>query len=153
MGAGPLGMEALSVLRAEKGYIVIGKDTDGDSIPPDLGVFGPRDKKTAAYIGDRGLQTVAARSADRQHLVGLAVDAGAAMLPVGAHIVDGERSAGFVTSSYDSPTLGHPIALAQVRGGLGRMGEMVTLYHLGATLRATVVDPCVFDPDGERLNA
>jgi len=71
LGAGPLGLEALSILRCEKGYIIIGKDTDGDSIPPDLGFTAPRDKKTGAYVGDRGLKMAAALSDNRPQLVGL----------------------------------------------------------------------------------
>ncbi len=150
-----IGVEALAVLRAEKGYIMVGKDTDGETMPHDLGFTGPRDKKRTAYMGDRGLQSPAARRADRQQLVGLAVAEGEGMLPVGAHIVQGDprRSLGYVTSSYDSPTLGRPIAMALLRGGLARMGEAVTLWHMGETRRAVVVSPVAFDPEGERLNA
>ena len=154
LGAGPLGMEALAILRAEKGYIVIGKDTDGESMPPDLGFTGPRDKKTVAYIGDRGLKADVATAGNRQELVGLEAMTEQAPLPVGAHIVDEQqRSVGFVTSSYDSPTLGKPIAIALLRGGLSQMGADVVLYHLGETKHAKVIDPCVFDSEGERLNA
>ncbi|WP_342077317.1 2Fe-2S iron-sulfur cluster-binding protein [Yoonia sp. SS1-5] len=156
-GAGPVGLEASSVLRAEKGYIIIGKDTDGDTIPPDLGFVAPRDRKTRPYVGDRGLMMDAALSSDRQHLVGLDVIGSDQRLPVGAHIVEptgtGQRSIGFVTSSYDSPTLGHPIALALLRGGFGRIGDDLTLYHLGRERQAKVINPCVFDPEGTRLHA
>ena len=154
LGAGPLGMEALAILRAEKGFIVIGKDTDGDSIPPDLGFTAPRDKKTSAYVGDRGLKTDNAMGQNRQQLIGLTVPDDAPLLPVGAHVIDEQdRSIGFVTSSYESPNLGRPIAMALLRGGRSLHDQEVKLHHLGKTRRATVTDPCVFDPKGDRLNA
>jgi sarcosine oxidase subunit alpha len=156
-GAGPVGIEALSVLRAEKGYIIVGKDTDGETMPHDLGFAGPRLKKTGAYVGDRGLQTPVAHDPDRKQLVGLAVPVGAEKLPVGAHLVDEAggkpRSIGFVTSSYDSPSLGHPIALALLAGGAGRHGETARVWHLGEMRHATVGPAVFFDPSGERLHA
>lgn len=63
------------------------------------------------------------------------------------------RSVGFVTSSYFSPTLNRPIALALLERGSDRMGERVTLRHMGQTATATVSAPCALDPEGERLNA
>jgi len=152
-----MGSEALLLLRAEKGYIIAGKDTDGTTMPHDLGVTGPRDRRQAEYVGKRSLFTEEAQRADRRHAVGLAVPEGAPALPVGAHVTataagGGRRSAGFVTSSYDSPTLGRPVALALVERGLERLGETVDLFHLDRTLSARIVPPCAFDPAGERLN-
>jgi len=157
LGAGPIGIEALSVLRAEKGYIMVGKDTDGETMPHDLGFTVPRLKKTAAFIGDRGLHTPVANAPDRKQLVGLRVADGQVKLPVGAHLVeqrDGQkRSTGFVTSSYDSPTLGHPIALALVERGQARLGEDVMVWH-NDDIRTAMISPATFfDPEGERLNA
>ena len=68
-------------------------------------------------------------------------------------IAEALKSAGYVTSSYFSPTLDRPIALALVRGGGSRLGERVGVYHLGAEQSATIVPACQFDPDGERLHA
>jgi sarcosine oxidase subunit alpha len=156
-GAVPMGIEALSILRAEKGYIMVGKDTDGETMPHDLGFAGPRARKAAPYVGDRGLQSPAARRTDRQQLVGLRVPEDAPALPTGAHIVEGVRAArhsiGFVTSSYDSPSLGYPIALALMRGGQARHGDKVDLWHMGSLRLATVVPPVFFDPEGRRLHA
>lgn len=158
LGAGPLGMEAQAILRAEKGYVIIGKDTDGETMPHDLGFGGPRDRKKTAYVGDRGLKMAAACDPDRPQLVGLEVPVGMPPLADGAHVyltgTDGKKvSEGFVTSSYDSPTLGRPLALALLRRGQERAGEMVKLYHMGEEREARVVAPCVFDPDGQRLDA
>ncbi len=154
-GGGLLGIEALSILRAEKGYIMIGKDTDGETMPHDLGFTVPRAKKTAAYLGDRSLHTAVANAPGRKQLVGLKVADGGAMIPTGAHIVlPGKSSSqGYVTSSYDSPYLGHPIALAIVTDGARRHGEAVEAWHDNRRLPVTICAPCVFDPTGEKLHA
>ena len=158
LGAGPLGMEAQAILRAEKGYVIVGKDTDGETMPQDLGFDAPLRRKKTPYVGDRGLRMPVAQASGRRQLVGLKVAEGQAKLPEGAHIVrheagGGLRSEGFVTSSYDSVSLGAPIGLASLRDGSTRMGEAVTLYHMGATMTATVVPTCFLDPDGKRLHA
>jgi sarcosine oxidase subunit alpha len=151
VGAGPIGIEAMSVMRAEKGFIIVGKDTDGETMPHDLGFAVPRAKKTAAFLGDRSLHTDKANTPERKQLVGLAT--GDALLPNGAHIVQDGVSHGYVTSSYHSPTLSAPIALALVAGGHDRMGDTVDVWHLGNSVKATLVAPCFFDPKGERLHA
>ncbi|TJV71629.1 MAG: sarcosine oxidase subunit alpha family protein [Mesorhizobium sp.] len=152
-----LGLESLMILRAEKGYIVIGKDTDGTTMPHDLGVAGPRTKRASEFVGRRSLFTEAANSTDRNQLVGLAVREGEAPLATGAHGVekrDGRRrSIGFVTSSYQSPTLGRPVALALIERGAARHGETIDVQHLGVVRQATIVAPCAFDPEGRRLHA
>jgi len=151
-----MGSEALLMLRAEKGYIIAGKDTDGTTMPHDLGIVGPRDKRQGEYAGKRSLFMDNALDADRQQFVGLAVADGGAMLPVGAHGVEpaagGRRSIGYVTSSYDSPNAGQPVALGLIRQGLARTGEEIEIVHLGKTRRARIVSPCFFDPEGVRLN-
>jgi sarcosine oxidase, subunit alpha len=153
---GPLGSEALLLLRAEKGYIIAGKDTDGTTMPQDLGITGPRDKRADEFVGKRSLSTENALRSDRLQTVGLTVPDGADALPTGAHIVEEaagrRRSAGFVTSSYVSPLLGRPIALALVERGLSRIGEEVQLFHLGRRLSARIAPACALDPDGSRLN-
>jgi len=155
LGAAPIGIEALSILRAEKGYIMVGKDTDGETMPHDLGFGVPRLKKSAAFIGDRSLHCDKANATNRKTLVGLSVPMGAPPLATGAHLVDGTppRSQGYVTSSYESPTLGRPVALGLVENGAARIGETVSVWHLGDIREATICAPCAFDPEGERLHA
>lgn len=152
-----IGLEALMILRAEKGYIVIGKDTDGTTLPHDLGVDGPRAKRKSEYVGRRSLFTEVAMSDSRQQLVGLAVARGEEPLATGAHGISREggklRSQGFVTSSYHSPTLARPVALGLIERGAARHGETIDIQHLGMVRRATITGPCAFDPSGERLNA
>ena len=155
-GAEPLGLEALGLLRMEKGYLFIGQDTDGDTQPQDLGITGPRDARADAYVGDRSLALPAARRRGRRQFVGVAVDGGEP-LPVGAHAVVRQggrwRSAGFVTSSGRSFALGRPVALALIEDGRERLGESLEFEHLGRRLRGTLVAPCFLDPDGARLHA
>jgi len=155
-GGGPLGIEALSILRAEKGFIMVGKDTDGETMPHDLGFTVPRLKKTAAFVGDRSLHMAVAKARDRRQLVGLSVPEGDPPLPTGAHLVTSgpePRSIGIVTSSYHSPTLDRPIALALLERGGERHGDRVQSWHLGDTRAATVTAPCALDPEGGRLDA
>jgi sarcosine oxidase subunit alpha len=157
LGVGLLGVEALMVLRAEKGYFVVGKDTDGTTMPHDLGFAGPRDKRAGDFIGKRSLFTEVASAPDRRQWVGFEPTEGRELLPCGAHVVDlagpRPRSTGFVTSSYASPTLGRPIALGLVERGAARISEEAPLQHLGRRLTARIAPACAFDPKGERLHA
>jgi sarcosine oxidase subunit alpha len=156
LGGCPLGSEALLLLRAEKGYLIAGKDTDGTTMPQDLGLTGPRDKRITEFVGKRSLFTENALRDDRPQFVGLTSLDGT-LLPTGAHGVEisagKRRSIGFVTSSYMSPTLGRPIALGLIERGLNRIGDEIDLYHLGLSLKARISPPSAFDPDGSRLSA
>ena len=152
-----IGLEALMILRAEKGYIVIGKDTDGTTLPHDLGVEGPRAKRKTEFVGRRSLFTEEASRDNRMRLVGLTVPSGEAPLPTGAHGIerrDGKLSSlGFITSSYRSPALGRPVALGLIQRGAARHGETIEIQHLGKVRHATIAPPCAFDPEGGRLDA
>ncbi len=155
-GGGPIGIEALMILRAEKGYIVIGKDSDGMTRPMDLGAHGPLKSKRAEFVGKRSLLTEEAQRADRQQLVGLTPADGLGPLPVGAHGLDlsgAPRSIGFVTSSHPGAGGDAPVALALIERGASRHGEVIPLHHLGRRRQAQITAPCAFDPKGERLNA
>lgn len=153
LGGGPIGIEALSVLRAEKGYIMIGKDTDGNTMPQDLGFAAPRQNKTAAYVGDRSLHSEVANSGQRQQLVGLQAN-GSTPLPTGAHIISStKQSLGFVTSSYYSHTVHAPIAMALVNAGHSMLDQQLTLFHLDQTYTAKVVSPVFYDTEGAKLHA
>ncbi|MEL6208007.1 MAG: glycine cleavage T C-terminal barrel domain-containing protein, partial [Pseudomonadota bacterium] len=150
-----IGLEAVLRLRAEKGYILIGKDTDGITMPHDIGWTRPREKRSDEFFGRRALFTPEASRPDRRQLVGLSVE-GPKALPVGAHVVPVEgarRSLGFVTSSGHGPGVGRPVALAMIEGGRGLMGARVDVFHLGAVVPARIEAPCAFDPAGERLHA
>jgi sarcosine oxidase subunit alpha len=154
-GAVPYGIEALEVLRTEKGFIHIGTDTDGTTLPGDIGLARAVDRKEANFVGRRSLLRPAARDPDRLQLVALSPSDGRRRLPVGAQIAPGSpptQSEGYVTSSYMSPTLGAPVALGMLLRGTQRTGERVRVHHLGTTLEAVVVKAPFVDPTGARLN-
>lgn len=156
-GITPFGIEALMVMRTEKGYIHIGVDTDSATIPDDVGFAVPARRKLVDYIGKRSLYRPIELAKDRETLVGLKVIGDKALRMGGIILAQGHTKApapmvGRVTSSYDSPTLGHPVALAMLKNGAARMGEVVDIYDLDAMQQAEVVACCAFDANGERLN-
>ncbi len=154
-GGGRIGLEAVLMMRAEKGYILVGKDTDGLTMPHDLGWGGARETRRDEFIGKRSLFTPEARRADRRQLVGLQVTDGVDPLPTGGHVIapeDAHRSQGFITSSGIAPGSGVPHALALIEGGLVRMGETVAVFDQGRVRRARIGPACLFDPEGGRLH-
>ena len=154
-GVMPYGVEALMILRTEKGYLHLGADTDGTTFPGDVGLDRGIAKKTANFVGRRSLLRPVATDADRMQLVGLLPLDRRTSLPVGAHIAAQVPPAaidGFVTSSAFSPVLGHPVSLAMLKRGSQRLGECITAYHLGQAFKAQVVKTPFFDPTGERLH-
>ncbi len=157
LGAAPYGVESSSLLRLEKGYVLIGVDTDGTTMPADLGMGGPLRAK-AEFVGRRSLLLPDARRGDRRQLVGLLPEDPSHVPPPGAHAISGDgparRSIGWVTSAAHSPALGRSIALAVIERGraLAEAGDSVTVFHLGHTSRARVAAPAFYDPAGERLH-
>ena len=155
-GITPYGTEAMHVLRAEKGYIIVGQDTDGSVTPHDLGMDWVVSKKKD-FIGKRSLSRSAIIKGDRKQLVGLMTIDAKQVLPEGAQLVSTpttERPApmiGHVTSSYLSPTLERSIALALVKGGRGRLGTTVFAQLAdGRSIAAKIGTPTFFDPQNER---
>ena len=152
-GLTPYGIEALEIMRTEKGYIHIGADTDSETQPADIGFGTAIAKKQVDFIGRRSLLRANAIEPNRRQLVGLKHDDASTALPIGAHVVDaGNRSAGFIGSSHHSPTLGHGVAMAMVENGRARYGENVRIYSEGKHWTATIAKPVFYDPAGERLN-
>ena len=158
-GITPYGTEAMHVLRAEKGFIIVGQDTDGSVSPVDLGM-GSMVAKTKDCLGKRSLARSDTARADRKQLVGLLCDDAQFVLPEGAQVLNDELHsipapmAGHVTSSYTSPTLGRSIALALVKGGAARLGERVHVsMRDGRSVTATIASPVFFDPEAKRQNA
>jgi sarcosine oxidase subunit alpha len=158
-GIMPYGTEALHVMRAEKGFVMIGDETDGTVIPQDLGLDWAISKTKADYLGKRGQERRHFRDPDRWRLVGLQTLDGS-VLPEGAYAVapgtnaNGQRNTeGRVTSTYWSPTLRRGIALGLIARGPQRMGETVTFARTdGSTVAARIVSPVFYDPEGARQN-
>jgi sarcosine oxidase subunit alpha len=148
------GVEALQIMRTEKGYIHVGTDTDGTTLPGDIGMGKGLKSSLVNFVGRRSLSLPFALDADRLQLIGLESSDPATVLPVGAHIASNPppaRSLGYVTSSTWSPALGRPIALAMLSRGRARMGERVKVYHIDSAFEATVVRAAFLDPKGDRL--
>ena len=156
----PYGTEALHVMRAEKGFIMIGDETDGTVIPQDLGLDWAISKKKKDFIGKRAQMRSFMKSESRWKLVGLKTIDPSVVLPDGCYAVDGESNSyghknmiGRVTSSYFSPTLERSIALALVENGPERMDEILNFPNLdGSVTKASICDPVFFDKEGKNQN-
>ncbi|MFQ6017869.1 MAG: sarcosine oxidase subunit alpha family protein [Kiloniellaceae bacterium] len=153
----PYGTEAMHVLRAEKGFIIVGQETDGSVTPGDLGMDWIVSKRKD-FIGKRSLSRPDMLKADRKQLVGLLTEDPQEVLPEGAQLVEQVLSkppmpiVGHVSSSYYSPNLGRSIALALIAGGRGKKGKRVFApLENGRTVACTITSPVFLDPEGERL--
>ena len=160
LNAMPYGTEALHVMRAEKGFIMIGDETDGTVIPQDLGLSWAISKKKADYLGKRGQARNHLADPDRWKLVGLettdgsVIEDGAYAVQDGTNANGQRRTEGRVTSTYFSPTLGKGIAMGLVHRGPERMGETVQFTKIGGgTVAARIVDPVFYDKAGEKQDA
>ena len=158
-GAVPYGTEAMHVMRAEKGFIMIGDETDGTVIPQDLGLDWAISKKKDDYIGKRAQERTHMTDPRRWKLVGLETLDGS-VLPDGAYAVAGGTNAngqrnvqGRVTSTYHSPTLGRGIAMGLVLNGPDRLGDVLDFPAIGGrAVQARIVEPAFYDREGERQN-
>ncbi|WP_068093500.1 sarcosine oxidase subunit alpha family protein [Novosphingobium rosa] len=151
----PYGTETMHVLRAEKGYIIVGQETDGTVTPDDAGLGWAIGKAKPDFVGKRSLQRPALTAPDRKQLVGLISSDGRTVLEEGAQIVDPAAPKvpiGHVTSSYYSAVLGKPIALALVRGGRQRLGESLYVPMPDSVIGVQVAPTVFFDPEGARVN-
>jgi sarcosine oxidase subunit alpha len=157
-GMVPYGTETMHVLRAEKGYIIVGQDTDGTVTPDDAGLSWAIGKNKTDFVGKRSLERASMRAPDRKQLVGLRVRTPGAVLEEGAQVADkaGQKPPmqliGHVTSSYASSVLGYPIALALIAGGRARLGQTLYVPMPGGDLEVEVTSPIFYDPKGARIN-
>ena len=157
-GACAYGTEAMHILRAEKGYIIVGQDTDGTVTPADASVDWAVGKKKKDFVGIRGLTRPDLVAPGRKQLVGLKTKDPKIVLEEGAQIVaDPQQKVpmtmiGHVTSSYWSENCGRSIALALVTDGKSRHGETVYVPMPDRTIEVEVTGMVFYDPKGERLN-
>ena len=158
-GITPFGTETMHVLRAEKGFIIVGQETDGTVTPLDLGMDWIVSKRKPDFIGKRSLARPDMLKPDRMQLVGLRPLDRKEVLEEGAPIVAELRHQermpilGHVTSSYDSPNVDGAFALAMVKGGRGRIGQTLHVPMPDRVVDVRVTEPVFFDPQGERLRA
>ena len=150
------GTEAMHVMRAEKGYIIVGQETDGTVTPGDLGL--PEGRAKPDFVGKRSLTRPDMLLPDRRQLVGLLTANPAIVLEEGAQLVaeasppPGTPALGHVTSAYHSPTLGRSIALALLAGGRTRLGQRLFVAGPRGGIAVTVAPPVFLDPEGARLH-
>jgi len=155
-GVEPYGIEALLHLRMEKGFIHIGADTDGTTVPDDIGFGKPAAAKPSHYVGKRSLTLAENVRPDRLQLVGLAGE-GATAIRVGAHVrlhASTEPTDGWVTSAGILSTTRQPVALAMIRAGRSQLDALVTVHDAGRiATRARIVAPLFYDHAGARMHA
>ena len=144
----PYGTEAMHVLRAEKGFIIAGQDTDGTMTPMDLGMDWIVSKKKEDFLGKRSFERTDTSRPGRKQLVGLLTENPEFVLPEGAHVVEEIKPAppmkmlGHVSSSYMSPNVGRSIAFALIKDGFNRMGQTLDVALIdGSNQKVTVTDP------------
>ncbi|MFC7342961.1 sarcosine oxidase subunit alpha family protein [Saccharopolyspora griseoalba] len=156
-GITPYGTETMHVLRAEKGFPIVGQDTDGTVTPHDLGMSWAVSKKKDDFLGMRSFTRADTAREDRKHLVGLLPPADSAVVPEGTQLVESTElpeppvpMLGHITSSYRSAALDRPFALALVKSGRDRIGQ--TIYgHVGDRLvPVEITEPVFYDKEGNR---
>ncbi len=151
------GTESMHVLRAEKGFIIVGQDTDGSLTPYDLGMDWIVSNKKSDFLGKRSLTRSDTRRGGRKQLVGLLTDDPELVLPEGSHIVQVLRNKppmstlGHISSSYYSPNVGRSIAIGLVKDGFVRKGSKLKVPLIdGGSTDVTVCEPVFFDNEGVR---
>ncbi len=154
----PYGTETMHLLRAEKGFIIVGQDTDATMTPIDLQMDWIVSKKKYDFIGKRSLYRSDTIREDRKQLIGLITENPKEVLEEGAQIVlDASKSPvemlGHVTSSYYSPNLEKSIALGVVKGGKNMIGQKLIIPMENKQINVTVTDPVFLDKENKRLNA
>ena len=159
-GITPYGTETMHVLRAEKGYPIIGQDTDGTVTPQDLGLGWAVSKKKVDFIGKRSFSRNENLNPLRKQFVGLLPIDAETVLPEGAQIIESTTDGqlppppvpmlGHVTSSYRSAHLGRPFALALVKGGHARIGDTLSVPVNGTLVPVEVTGSVLVDPEGAR---
>jgi sarcosine oxidase, subunit alpha len=155
----PYGTETMHVLRAEKGFLIVGQDTDGTVTPQDAGMDWVVSTKKD-FVGRRSFSRADTSRSDRKHLVALLPVDERSRLPEGAQVVAAPRpgapdarpvrALGHVTSSYHSEALGQPFALALVANGRNRLGESLLAPVGDETVEVRVTAPALYDPEGKR---
>ena len=154
----PYGTETMHLLRAEKGFIIVGQDTDATLTPIDLQMDWIVSKKKYDFIGKRSLYRSDTIREDRKQLVGIVTEDPREVLEEGAQIVaDVSKKPvemlGHITSSYFSPNLNKSIALGVVKGGKNMLGKKLFIPMKNKIISVQVADPVFLDKENKRLNA
>jgi len=154
----PYGTETMHVLRAEKGFVIVGQETDGTQTPQDLDMDWIVSKKKDDFIGKRSFSRADTAREGRHQLVGIMADDGTYVIPEGAYLVAGAdantpppvKHIGYITSSYDSAALGRSFALALVANGLARKGEKIAIPMADRVVTGVITDSVFVDKENTR---
>ncbi len=154
----PYGTETMHLLRAEKGFIIVGQDTDGTMTPIDLQMDWIVSKKKYDFIGKRSLYRSDTMKENRKQLVGLLTEDPNIVLEEGAQIVSELNQKpvemlGHVTSSYFSPNLNKSIALAVVKDGKNMMGKKLFIPMENKNIGVTISNTIFYDKENKSINA
>jgi sarcosine oxidase subunit alpha len=158
-GACAYGLDTLHLLRAEKGFIIVGLETDGTVTPDDIGMGKMVAMSKPDFVGKRSLQLADLKRPGRKQLVGLLPEDTHHAPHEGEQIVASARfeagapSQGHVTSSYMSATLKRSFCLAMLADGRARIGQTVHLVGDHGVHAAKVVEPVFYDKEGTRYDA
>ncbi len=159
----PYGTETMHLLRAEKGYVVIGQETDGTVTPMDINFHWMIGKKKKDFIGKRSLSRSDTVREDRKQLVGIIPLNKSEFIEEGQHVVECEslpkkiltpvEYLGHISSSYHSPNLNHCISMAMIKGGNKMMGKKLFVSKSKGTknIPVEIVNPVFIDPENKRL--
>ena len=153
----PYGTEAMHVLRAEKGFIIVGQETDGSVTPIDLDMDWIVSKKKYDFVGKRALYRSDTIKKDRKQLVGLKTKDPNKVLEEGSQLVEKitalpMKMVGHVTSSYYSPNLKSSFALALIKGGLEKKGSVLIAPMENENIEVEITSPIFIDPENQRVN-
>ena len=154
LGGVVYGTETMHVLRAEKGYIIVGQETDGTVTPDDVGMSWAIGKKKFDFVGKRGLARPDLVAEGRKQLIGLLTKDPRVVLEEGAQVTKvpdpakGTSAEGHVTSAYHSPAAGRSIALAMVKGGRALHGQTLYIPMPGGAIEVEVTEPVFVDKEG-----
>ncbi len=157
-GGAAYGTEAMHVMRAEKGYVIVGQETDGTVTLADLGLDWAIGKAKKDFVGKRSLSRPDIMAENRKQLVGLLTEDPNVVLEEGAQLTGsatpatGSPALGHVTSSYRSPTLERSIALALVASGRSRLGAKLFVPMPKGAIPVAVTAPIFYDKEGKRLH-
>jgi sarcosine oxidase subunit alpha len=153
------GVEALNVMRIEKGHVTHA-ELDGRTTADDVGLGKLVSTTKPDFVGKRMLERYGLKAADRAQLVGLIPADPKDEIKAGAHILklgtspSTQQDQGWVSSVCFSPSLGHMIALAFVKSGRERMGEKVIVWDKlrGLETEAMIGSTVFFDPENKKLH-
>jgi len=159
LGTQPFGLEAQYCLRAEKGHIIIGAESEARVTLTDIGMgwMWDRHDNASKKVGAPALRACE-KQPGRMKLVGFRVDEGQGTPRDGALVVDGAEIVGYVCTTRRSEALGWQYGMALVRDGHAAKGATLSLQEeqkpgKRATFSATVTSPHFYDPRGTRLRA